>query len=57
MPRRKLEDRNIRKIFKSGKSYCVTLQIEIIREFGWKEKQKVVIKKSGKGLKIDDWKK
>ncbi len=55
MPRRKLENRNVRKIFKSGKAYCVTLPIEMIRELGWKEKQKVVFKKRGKGLKIDDW--
>ncbi len=60
MPRRNLEDRNIRKLSKSGGnsgSICVTLPIEIVRELGWKEKQKVVVKKHGKGIIISDWSK
>lgn len=57
MARRKLEDKNIRKIFKSGSSYAVTLPIEIIRELKFKEKQKVVVKKREKGILITDWKK
>lgn len=57
MPRRSLEKRNVRKIFKSGKAYCVILPIEIMREFKWREKQKVVVKKSGKKIVIEDWKK
>lgn len=55
MARRSLKDRNVRKIFKSSKSYCVTLPIEMVRELKWRETQKVVFKKSGKGLKIVDW--
>ncbi len=55
--RRKLEDKNIRKIFKSGSSYAVTLPIEIVRELKIKERQKVVVKKRGKGILITDWKK
>jgi len=54
--RRKLKDKNVRKILKSGNSYCVTIPIELVRELKWKFKQKVVVKKSGKGLKISDWK-
>ena len=54
--RRKLEDKNTRKILKSGDSYAVTIPIEIIRELGWKEKQKVVVKKRGNGLSVVDWK-
>ena len=58
MPTRKLEDKNIRKLTKVGKhSISVTLPIEIVREFGWREKQKVVVKKRGKNLIISDWKK
>jgi bifunctional DNA-binding transcriptional regulator/antitoxin component of YhaV-PrlF toxin-antitoxin module len=58
MPTRKLEDKNIRKLTKVGKhSIAVTLPIEIVREFGWREKQKVVVKKRGKNLIISDWKK
>lgn len=54
--RRKLEDKNIRKILKNGDSYAVTLPIELVRELKWKEKQKVMVKKRGKGLTIVDWK-
>jgi antitoxin component of MazEF toxin-antitoxin module len=58
MARRKMEDKNIRKLTKvGGKSIGVTLPIEIIREFKWKEKQKVVVKKRGNSIIITDWKK
>jgi len=33
----------------------VTLPIEIIRKLKWRGGQKVVIKKSGKGIFIKDW--
>ncbi|MCK5459813.1 AbrB/MazE/SpoVT family DNA-binding domain-containing protein, partial [Candidatus Parcubacteria bacterium] len=39
MARRRLKDKNIRKIFKSGDSYAVTIPIEIVRELKWREKQ------------------
>lgn len=55
--RRKLENRNTRKISKHGASYSVTLPIEIIRELKWKMKQKVVVEKKGKTIIIKDWKK
>ena len=57
MARRKLVDKNIRKLDKRGASYNLTLPIEYIRELGWRERQKVVVKKSGKRLIIEDWKK
>jgi hypothetical protein len=58
MSQRKLEDKNIRKLNKTGgNSITVTLPIEIIRKLGWKAKQKVVAKESGKGILITDWKK
>jgi len=57
MARRKLEDNHIRKIIKSGDSYAITIPIEIMREFKWREKQKVVIKKRGKSFSVSDWKK
>jgi hypothetical protein len=57
MARNKLEDRNIRKLTKiaGGSSYAITLPIEYVREFGWKERQKLIIKKVGKRLVIEDW--
>jgi len=56
MSRRKLEDKNIRKLGKSGgKSISVTLPIDIIRELGWKSKHKVVVQRRGDAVVIKDW--
>ena len=56
---RKLNKQNIRKLGKTGRgaTITVTLPISIIRELKWKEKQKVVVKKSGQKIIITDWKK
>ena len=54
--RRNTYDKNIRKITRSGDSYAITLPIDIVRELGWREKQKVVLSKRGKGIMIKDWK-
>jgi len=53
--RRKLKEKNTRKIFKSGSSYAVTIPMEIINELNWREKQRVIIKKRGQGVLIVDW--
>jgi antitoxin component of MazEF toxin-antitoxin module len=55
--RRKLEDKNTRKISKHGGSYSVTLPIELVRELGWRDNQKIVIKRVRGGLNIKYWKK
>lgn len=48
---------NIRKLTKIGrKSIGLTLPIEVVRKLGWKERQKVVVKKIKGGLQIRDWK-
>ena len=53
----KLKDKNIRKITRVGKtSLMVTLPKEIYVSLGWKEKQKVVVKKIRGGVVIRDWK-
>ena len=36
-------------------SIGLTLPIEILRQLKWREKQKVVVKKRGKGILIIDW--
>lgn len=55
---RKIGNQEVRKLFKTGKqSIAVTLPIEIVRELKWREKQKVVVKKSGSKVIIEDWKK
>lgn len=54
----KYTNKNIRKITKTGRgSYYVILPKEMVRELKWKERQKVVVKKTRDGLKIVDWKK
>lgn len=58
MGRRSMEDRNTRSLVKTagGSTFIVSLPIEIIRELGWKAKQKVVVKRHGDGIMIKDWK-
>lgn len=58
MARRSLAERNVRKLNKvgRGRTMAVTLPIELVRELGWREKQKVVVKKKGQTLVIEDWK-
>jgi len=55
--RRKLEERNIRKITKmaGGASFGITLPIEMVRELGWRERQRVVVSKHGETLSIKDY--
>jgi antitoxin component of MazEF toxin-antitoxin module len=54
---RKIKDGGIRKLMRLGKfSLAVTLPKGILAELGWKEKQKVVAKKYGNGILIEDWK-
>jgi bifunctional DNA-binding transcriptional regulator/antitoxin component of YhaV-PrlF toxin-antitoxin module len=57
MSRRKLHERNIRKLSRTGKgrSISVVLPIEIIRNLKWQEKQKVVVTQRGKKIVIQDW--
>lgn len=61
MARRKIQNRNIRSLTKisGGYSYGITLPIEVIREFGWRERQKLKIKvyKKSKRIIIEDWEK
>jgi len=54
---RKITDESTRKLMRLGKiSLAVTLPKAILSELGWKEKQKVVVKKRGNGIVIEDWK-
>jgi len=58
MAKRAQNENQIRKLTKlGGKSLCVTIPIEIIREFGWREKQRLVVRKSGKKVVVGDWRK
>jgi len=55
MSRRKTDDKNIRKIFKSGASHAVTIPLEIVDALKIRKGQKVVVKRSGKKIVIEDW--
>ncbi len=56
---RKAENaKEIRKLTKlGGKSIGLTLPIDMVRELGWREKQKVIVKRVRGGVMIKDWKK
>ena len=59
MARRKLEERNVRSLFKlaGGKSYALTLPIEVVREWGWQNRQKLklTIDEKNKRVIVEDW--
>ena len=58
MSRRRIEESDVRKLVKlGGKSIAVTIPIELVRELGWREKQRVVVKLDRKKIVISDWKK
>ena len=57
MARNPLHKRHERKIQKATNgSYRITLPIEVIRELRWRDGQKIVVKKRGQGIAIEDWK-
>ena len=52
----KLKDKNTRKITRVGKtSLAMTIPIEIIRELGWREKQRVTVKRIKGGIVVRDY--
>ena len=59
MARRKLKDRNIRKLTRmgGGRSIGLTLPIEIVRKLKWRERQKVTVRRVGKRIVVEDWEK
>ena len=49
---------NVRKIVKNGRgSYYINIPKEVFKSLRWKERQKVVVKKVGKKIVIEDWEK
>lgn len=56
MANKRAEERGIRKLTKQGgASIGITLPIEMVRDLGWREKQKVVVSRVRGGLMIRDW--
>jgi hypothetical protein len=57
MPDKKSNETAIRKLTRIGKkSIDLTLPIDEVRNLGWREKQKVVVKRVRGGLLIRDFK-
>lgn len=55
--RRKETKSHIRYLQKAGKyTYYVTIPKKDVDEIGWRAKQKVVVRRIGKRLVIEDWK-
>lgn len=51
-----MKNKEIRKLTRIGKrSIGITLPIEVVRELGWKERQKVVAKRVRGGIIIRDY--
>ncbi|KKT91499.1 MAG: hypothetical protein UW92_C0011G0001 [Candidatus Jorgensenbacteria bacterium GW2011_GWA2_45_13] len=58
MARRRIESNNVRKLTKYGNGAIgLTLPIDLVRKLGWKDGQKVVVKKVRGGVLIRDWRK
>ena len=59
MSRRKLSDKNIRKLTKmgGGRSFGITLPISFIRQLKWRERQKLVVEfdEKKKRIIVRDW--
>jgi antitoxin component of MazEF toxin-antitoxin module len=58
MARRIFEEEHIRSLSKGagGSSYSIILPKHLVRELGWKQKQKLEVRKHGEGILITDWK-
>lgn len=52
-------EKHVHKLNKtSGHSYSLIIPKEIVKKYGWREKQKIVIEDQGRGrLLIRDWRK
>ncbi|KKU50092.1 MAG: hypothetical protein UX71_C0002G0063 [Parcubacteria group bacterium GW2011_GWA1_47_10] len=57
MANRKSTQRGVRKITKSGGSLGISLPIEVVKKLGWREKQRVTVRRIHGGVSVKDWKK
>lgn len=57
--RRKSENENIRSLTKTGggRTYTISLPVAVVREFGWKERQKLTltVNRKSRTILIKDW--
>lgn len=61
MGRRKIKDKNVRSLSKTskGRSYAITLPVDVVRRWRWKNRQKLqlTIDEKKKRIVVEDWKK
>lgn len=55
MGRKTTAEEEVRNIQKSKRSYYITLPIGDVRALGWREGQKVRVRRTGKKLAVTDW--
>lgn len=57
MGRRKIEEQTVRKLSKvgGGKSFCLTIPIDMVRRLGWRERQKVEVRLKAGKIILNDW--
>ena len=59
MARRRLEERDMRTLFKlaGGKSFAVTIPIDVVRSWGWENNQKLrlTVDEQHKKVTIEEW--
>ena len=57
MAKKKVDPRGVRKLQKvAGHTITVSLPIHLVRELKWREHQKVVVRRLGLKLIVEDWK-
>ena len=57
MTRRKAGEENIRKLTRVGQtSLAVTIPLEIVKQLKLRDRQKVVVRREGEKIVIEDWK-
>ena len=53
-----MKEENVRKIVKNGRgSYYINIPMKMMKELGFRERQKLVVKRRGNDIIIKDWKK
>lgn len=56
MSDKKLNDKNVRRLTHRGrKSIGLTLPLDMVKDLGWREKQRVVVKRVKGGMLIKDY--
>jgi bifunctional DNA-binding transcriptional regulator/antitoxin component of YhaV-PrlF toxin-antitoxin module len=53
-----MSEKETRKIVKNGRdSYYINIPKDLMRELGWRERQKLTIRRVSNRLVVEDWKK